>query len=276
MLKLLGFALALYAGLAAFVWFSQERLLFMPQGARAAARAPAGWAMEPVAFTARDGVRLRGVLVKPPGAPAPLVLYFGGNAEEATGSAADAPRLWGRHAVLLVNYRGYGESEGRPGERELVADALEIFDWAVARADIDGARVALHGASLGSGVAVQVAAARPVRCVVLSTPFDSVRAVASGVYPWLPVGLLIRHPFDSAARAPAIAAPALVLLAERDDVIPPVHGERLAAAWGGPVQRVVFAGRGHNDLFADPGYGQAIVAFLDRHLGPGATGKAAR
>lgn len=267
MLKLLLLAAALYAGVAGMVYFAQDGLMFMPQRAFAPPVAPPGWHLERVRISARDGTRIAGVLVKPGGTRSPLVIYYGGNAEEITGSAAEAPRFWGRRAVLLVNYRGYGESEGKPGEAELVSDALEVFDWAAKRPDLDPARIALHGASLGSGVAVQVAAARPVKCVVLSTPFDSARAVAAAIYPWLPVGLLMRHPFDSTSRAGNIKVPALVLIAAEDTIIPPRHAERLAAAWGGPVERVAFAGRGHNDLFTDPDYGAAIAGFLDRQLG---------
>lgn len=262
-----------YAGVAAFLWLAQDGMLFFPQPARGPAAAPPGWVLEPVSLAAADGTRLAGVLSLPPGAATarhPAVIYFGGNAEEVTASAREAGRRYGRRAVLLVNYRGYGESEGKPGEKALVSDAIELLDWAMARPDVDRRRVALHGQSLGSAVAVQAAAAREVACVVLSTPFDSARAVAADLYPWLPVGLLLRHPFDSAALAPSIRAPALVLIAGEDSIVPPKHAERLAEAWGGPVQRVRLDGAGHNDLYAHPHYETSIRAFLDRHLGPGA------
>jgi uncharacterized protein len=217
-----------------------------------------------VRFRARDGTQLAGVLVKPPLARAPLVIYFGGNAEEVTAYAPLAAQTYGERAVLLVNYRGYGDSTGKPGERELVADGIEIHDWAVARPDVDAARVALHGRSLGTGVAVQVAAARPPRCVILTSPFDSARAVAQRVYPWLPVALLIRHPFDSAARAPQLHMPALILMGSSDDIIPMSHSLRLASAWGAAAERVTFEGFGHNDISVSPKYDETIRAFLAR------------
>ena len=267
-LKFLLIAVAVgYLAIAALVWFGQERLLFYPQGPLGRASAPAGWSLEQVAFTTRDGTRLVGVLVRPPSERPPLVVYFGGNAEEVTAYAAEAATTYGERAVLLVNYRGYGESQGRPGEKAMVADAIELFDWAVARPDIDGARIALHGRSLGTGVAVQVAAARPtVRCVVLTSPFASARDVAQEIYPWLPVGLLMRHPFDSHARAAGLKMPLLVLMGDADDLIPKRHSERLADAWGGPVERQAYAGFGHNDVSVHPGYDAAIQAFLARHL----------
>ena len=266
-LKLLVAAIAIvYAAIVVVVWFVQERLLFYPQAVTIAPRAPAGWRMEEVAFTTRDGTRLGGVLLLPAASRPALVIYLGGNAEEVTGFAHAARETYGERALLLVNYRGYGASEGKPTETGLVSDAIELYDWARAHAGIDPARIALHGRSLGSGVAVQLAAARPVRCVILTTPFESALDVAKEVYPWLPVSLLMRHPFDSARRAPGIHVPALVLTGSADTLIPKHHADRLAAAWGGPVEHVTFEGFGHNDIDLSPRYAPAIQTFLDRRL----------
>jgi fermentation-respiration switch protein FrsA (DUF1100 family) len=248
----------------AAVWIAQERLLFYPQPPPAATRAPAGWRLEPIRHTAADGTVLAGVLALPPLERAPLLVYYGGNAEEVTSMAPLAAEAYGDRAVLLVNYRGYGASGGKPGERALVADAVEILDAVSRRPDIDATRIALHGRSLGTGVAVQVAAARPARCVLLTSPFASARDVAQEIYPWLPVGLLMRHPFDSAAHAPRLTMPALILMGEADDLIPRRHSERLASLWAGPVQREAFAGFGHNDVSLNPRYAAAVRAFLER------------
>ena len=253
-----------YAAILLLLWVAQERLMFMPVAASAPPAAPSGWRLEYVAFRARDGTQLAGVLVRPPLERAPLVIYYGGNAEEVTAYAASADRAYGARAALFVNYRGYGASGGTPGEKALVSDALELFDWAAGRADIDRERIALHGRSLGSGVAVAVAAAKPARCVVLSTPFDSALAVAAKIYPWIPVSWIMRHPFDSASLAPGVKQPALILIGEADTIIPRRHSERLAERWGGPVERRAFAGFGHNDLDLHPGYATAIREFLER------------
>jgi fermentation-respiration switch protein FrsA (DUF1100 family) len=248
------------------VWAAQERLMFYPQPPAPIPVAPAGWRIEEVALTTRDGTRLAGVLLLPPAARAPLVIYLGGNAEEVTAFAVAASETYGPRAVLLVNYRSYGGSQGRPGEKALVADAVELFDWAARRPDIDAGRIALHGRSLGTGVAVQLAAARPARCIVLTSPFASLRDVAREVYPWLPVGLLLRHPFDSGMHAPNLKMPALVLMGAADTLVPQRHSERLAGLWGGPAERASFAGLGHNDIQAHPEYARTIRTFLDRCL----------
>ena len=255
-----------YAAIAALVWLLQEKLIFYPREPAPLPLAPAGWRLEEVLHVTADGTRLAGVLVMPPAERAPLVIYFGGNAEEATSYAPEAERTYGARAVLLMNYRGYGRSAGRPGEKALVADAIELYDWAARRPGIDAQRIALHGRSLGTGVAVQVAAARPARCVVLTSPYASLVDVAKEVYWWLPVALLMRHPFDSASLAPRLRAPALVLVGEADNLVPPHHSRKLAAAWGGPVELVSLEGFGHNDLDVNPRYDAAIRAFLDRNL----------
>lgn len=260
------FIVVAYAAVVALMWLAQERLQFHPQPAMGPPTAPPGWSLEDVRFPARDGTVLAGTMARTAAARGPLVIYYGGNAEEVTAYASEAAAAYGGRAVLLVNYRGYGASGGRPGEREMVADAIELYDWAARRADVDPERIALHGRSLGSGVAVQVAAARPARCVVLTSPFASAREIASDIYFWAPVGLIMRHPFDSAALAPRLAMPALFLVGEADTLIPPRYSNRLADAWGGPVERVSFAGFGHNDISVNPRYAAAVQAFLARCL----------
>lgn len=255
-----------YAAAIVLTWAFQEKLLFYPRAVAAPAAAPRGWKLEEVRITAADGTLLAGVLVMPPVAKPPLVVYFGGNAEEVTAFAQDAAAAYGERAVLLVNYRAYGESGGTPGEKALVSDGIEVFDWAARRGDIDAARIAIHGRSLGTGVAVQVSAARAPRCVILTSPYTSMLDEARTHYPWLPVALLMRHPFDSAAYAPALHMPLLVLIGDADTLVPARLSERLASLWGGPVERLVLHGYGHNDLSIDPRYDAAIHAFLERSL----------
>jgi len=260
-------ALVGYGAVVVLVWFAQEKLLFYPQPPRGKPAAPSGWQLEDVGIATNDGTRLAGVLVSPAQQPrGPLVIYFGGNAEEVTAYASAAAQSYGPRAALLVNYRGYGESGGRPGEKAMVADGLAIYDWAAGRADVDPTRIALHGRSLGTGVAVQVAAARPARCVILTSPFTSALDVARSIYAWLPVALLMRHPFDSMAHAPRLEVPALFLMGDADTLIPMHLSQRLADAWGGPVERETMQGFGHNDLSMHPRYDAAVHAFLGRHL----------
>lgn len=256
---LLALALIIYP----FLYLMQDRMLFLRAGlsaqqlAWARAQAPDTEVRIPVA----DGVELHGWFVPAAGtAPAPLLIYFGGNAEEVSAMLAERPQLPG-WALLLVNYRGYGLSGGAPSQAALSADALAVHDWAARRPEIDPARIVAWGRSLGTGVAVQLAAQRPLAGVLLVSPYDSMAAVAQRHYPFVPVRWLLRHPFDALALAPAIRTPALAIAMAHDEVVPAHHSRRLMAAWGGPQQLLVFDDGDHNTLPARA-YWAAVTAFL--------------
>ena len=201
---------AIAIGVPAAAWLTQDGLIFFPQpvglhGAPAGARhAIHGHGRRRHAPSRLDRRGQR--------APAPTVIYFGGNAEEVSYTLADPrwPREW---SIVALNYRGYGTSEGKPGERELAADALSIYDAVAAREGIDRNRIVAFGRSLGTALAARVAAERPVAGVVLVSPYDSLAAIGSHHYPWLPVSLLLRHRFDAHADARRMQAPMLAIVA---------------------------------------------------------------
>lgn len=217
---------------------------------------------EQLHVSAADGVPLRGWLARAPGsAPHPLVIYFGGNAEEVSWMLdhLDAFAGWD---LALVNYRGYGRSGGQPSEQALLSDAVALYDHLTQRPDIDPARVVAMGRSLGSGVATYLASRRPLVGVILVSPFDSITAVAEGAYPMLPVRWLLGTRYDSAEIAPRLSMPLQMIVAERDEVIVPERSRRLYEVWGGPKQTVTIIAAGHNDLHLRPAYWQAIRDFL--------------
>jgi pimeloyl-ACP methyl ester carboxylesterase len=250
-------------GLPLVVYLAQDALIFyrqpLPEARRAevAQRFPA---VEEVFLDAADGTKLHAWHARAPG-KAPLVIYFGGNAEEVSWMLEELGQAPGV-AWLLVDYRGYGLSKGSPGEAALVADAVQWFDRALTFPEVDARRVVAFGRSLGSGVAVALAAQRPLAGLILATPFDSLAAVAKRYYWYLPVDWLLKHPFDSIGRAPNIKQPLLCLIAERDEVIPPLHGERLFDAWGGDKRKIVLQQAGHNTIDAHPLFWPAIREFL--------------
>jgi pimeloyl-ACP methyl ester carboxylesterase len=246
-------------GVPLFIWFFQERMLFFPRplDSRPASRPN----LEEVDIVAADGVKLRGWLVKGDGAPAPLVIYFGGNAEEVSWLVDLADQFAG-WSLLLVNYRGYGESEGKPGEKELLEDGLAIHDYAKGRADVSSERIVAMGRSLGSGVAVHLAAHRRLRGVLLVSPYDSIVAVAKRHYPFLPVSLMLRHRFDSLARVPQIEAPLLCLVASEDRVIPGAHSRALFEAWRGAKSWHEIPRSDHDSIAGEPEYWRSIADFL--------------
>ena len=240
---------ALVLGVPAAAWFAQDRLIFFPQPLASTTQLPAD--AQPLEVVAGDGTKLRGwrrpAQVAAPATsvtPAPVVLYFGGNAEEVSWTLADGrwPRSW---TIVAVNYRGYGNSEGKPGEAALVADALAIFDALAARPDVDRNRIVVFGRSLGTGVAVKLAAARPLAGTILVSPFDSMVEVGRTHYPWLPVALLLRHRFDSLDDARRAPMPLLAIVADNDSIIPRQRSAALYDAWAGPKSWLVVPATDH-------------------------------
>ena len=247
----------------ALLYVFQDALIFFPQPTPLQHREQfAGHAIT----LKHDGKQLQGWYV--PGVVSrsrPLVIYYGGNAEEVSGNLWDLPRLQAG-AYLFMNYRGYGGSQGKPSQKALCRDALHILDTMTDREKIPLEHVVLMGRSLGSGVAVYVASQRQVRGVILITPFDSLLNVARHHYPYLPVRLLLKHPFDSAVLAPAIRTPALIMIGREDTIIPNKRSTQLAQVWGGPVATVTIDHVGHNDIQLDPHYWETINQFLSETL----------
>ncbi len=262
-------AAAVAIGLPLIVYLAQDALIFyrqpLPEARRAeiAKRHPA---VREILLQAKDGTRLQAWHAGAASAlPRPLVIYFGGNAEETSWMLEETGNAPGT-SWLIVNYRGYGLSGGSRGEAALVSDALQWFDHVATLPGTDPARIYVFGRSLGSGVAVALAAQRPVARVILATPYDSLAAVAKRYYWYLPVDLLLKHRFDSIALAPSLKQPLLCLIAERDEVIPPVHGERLYDAWGGTKKKVVLQAAGHNSTDAHPLFWTSIREFLAQQV----------
>ncbi|PKO27284.1 MAG: hypothetical protein CVU36_20925 [Betaproteobacteria bacterium HGW-Betaproteobacteria-9] len=204
-----------------------------------------------------DGATLQISVRLKPGAPA--ILYFGGNAEDVSGTLPQLVRLFPDHALYLMHYRGYGQSTGEPGEPALHADARALYEH-VRR---EHTEIKLIGRSLGSGVAARLASEQVVARLALVTPYDSIEHVAVELYPWLPVRWLIRDRFDSAAVAGRISAPTMLIAAEHDTLIRPLRTAQLARHFKPGVARsVVVPGADHNDIGAHPVYDRALVEAL--------------
>jgi uncharacterized protein len=241
----IGAALLLYLGLCAALYVFQRSLLYLPQPARVNA---------PSLSLSVPGAELQVSVQERSGSQA--VLYFGGNAEDVSSSLAGMAARFPRHSVFALHYRGYGRSTGSPTEVALQADALALFDH-IAREKAD---ITIVGRSLGSGLAVSLAAQRTVSRLVLVTPYDSIEAVAAQHYPLFPVRWLIHDRFDAAGLAPSVRAPVTVIVAERDEVIPRARTDALVRRFApGVAQTVLLPGAGHNTLDGRADYEAALV-----------------
>ena len=243
----------IYLSFGAYLYLFQRKLIYYPTAADPSFRAAE------ITFE-NDGYRLHGWVLNPGKKRA--LIYFGGNSEPVSDRSAFFLELFADYSVYLVNYRGYGRSEGSPSEAALFSDALAIYDHVAARHD----GVSVYGRSLGSGVAVYLAVERPLDWLILLTPYDSIAEVAQGIYPWFPVRHLVRDRFDSAARAGAIDIPVFIASAEHDRVIAPRHTVALRDALvRAEIEYVQIAGAAHNDITGFAQYREAIARFVSAH-----------
>ena len=241
----------LYLGLCLLLFFTQRSQIYFPVRESPAPGATA------IRF-AMDGAEIKVWAVERGGRAA--LLYFGGNAEDVGASIGRFAERLPDHSLYFVNYRGYGGSSGRPSERALVRDAVGLYDRLRARHE----EISVVGRSLGSGVAVRLASERELRRIALVTPFDSLVNVARAHLRWLPVALLMRDRFDSASRAPAVSADALVVIAGEDEIVPRARSDALVAAFRSRPRVVVLEGARHNEIDLDPRYLDELAMFLGR------------
>ncbi|WP_158882883.1 alpha/beta hydrolase [Rhodanobacter sp. L36] len=244
-----GLLLVLYATFCTYLYFAQRHVLYQPG---------ASWLVRqtPDFNLHRGSVVLRGWVLNP-GRPKAL-LYFGGNGERIEDRRDDIARWFPDRTVYLLPYRGYAMSGGEPTEDALVHDAQALFDEAARH----HTNVAVIGRSLGSGVAVQLAAHRPVERLVLVTPFDSMLRVAQTQYPFAPVRWLLKDRYESSRYAVLIRCPVLVLRADDDLLVTADRTASLVASFPITPQQVVIEGEGHNTIQDDPEYERALKSFL--------------
>jgi pimeloyl-ACP methyl ester carboxylesterase len=240
------FAFSIYVAACAALFFLQRSMIYFPQPASH------GTAADRIKLSA-DGAQVQVSAKARPGTKA--LIYFGGNAEDVSASLAEMAAAFPDRSIFLMHYRGYGGSTGTPSEASLHADARVLFDLLhVTQKDI-----LVIGRSLGSGVAIRLAAERPVSRLVLVTPYDSIEGIAASQFPFFPVRLLLRDKFDSGSVAPKVKVPTLVVAAERDEVIPRASTDQLFLRFADGVAKMeVVPGTGHNTISDRPVYYQLL------------------
>ena len=226
----------------------QTQLLFPTDAVPPAGPLPANG--ERLQARTPDGETLHGVYLKPEKDLAglrTLVLGFGGNAWNAQEVAEYLHEAFPDAHVVAFHYRGYRPSTGSPSADALLADAPLVFQAAAARVRPD--RTMIVGFSIGSGVAASLAHIADVDGLILVTPFDSLKAVAAQLYPWLPVGPFFQHEIDTVEQLRGSRLPVAVLAAERDEIIPPPRTDALREKISNIALDRTIMGAGHNDIY---------------------------
>ena len=283
-----------------------RQLVFFPD--RAVTRTPADLGLDfaEVYFSTADGVRLHGWFIPAPaaaaqsdhpelaahsahpelvegppghsahpelvaGQPNLTILWFHGNAGNLGYQVDDlaALRQWTAANIFIFDYRGYGNSAGRPSERGFYRDARAAWRYLLTRPDIDPQRIILYGRSLGTAAAVELAAnppdGPPPYAVILYSPLTSLGDMAKAVHPRLPLHWLAGGQFNSLARIGGVSRPLLIIHSAADEIIPVEQGYRLFAAAPEPKQFLIPDAAGHNDTLdlSDTALGQGLTAFLN-------------
>lgn len=259
--------ITIYAAWLVALYSLQDSMLFPRQlaGARLPDTAVPTW-VERVHINAPTGERVEGWFVRAPGtasggedAGKPAVIFSHGNAEliDDQLQLVQAYRERGVH-VLLIEYRGYGDSQGKPSQEGIVRDAVAFHDWLAARPEVDRSKIVFHGRSLGSGVASQLAAERSPAALILESPFTS---VASFALRYGAPTFLIKSPFRTDRVLATLTCPILILHSRHDEIVPFSHGEKLHAIAKG--SRLIEMNGGHNDVMMNqPEYWRAVDEVL--------------
>jgi uncharacterized protein len=247
-----------------FLWMLQRYLMYLPFGDPGVPGAVGLAEAEEVEVRTEDGLALAGWFVPARDQPAPYtVLVFNGNAGNRAFRAPLARRLSDAGlSVLLFDYRGYGGNPGRPSEKGLAADARGARAYLAARHDVDPRRLVYFGESLGTGVAVALAAEHPPAALILRSPYTSMAELGQWHYPFLPVRRLLSDRYPSLDRIGEIGSPLLVIAGDRDSIVPPEQSVRLFEAAPEPKRLLMVPGAEHNDYVLLAG-DQLIEAMLD-------------
>ena len=261
----LGGILLAYAAIIVALYLGQRSLLYLPDTTRPRFGALAELGFREVTLTTADGLSLLS-WYRPPDRAAPVVAYFHGNGGHI-GYRTDRMIRFAQHGLgaLLLEYRGYGGNPGKPTEAGLYADAEAALDF-LRSEGVPANRLVLYGESLGSGVAVHIAAGREVAALILEAPFTRLADVAFYHYPYVPVPLLLHDRFDSLSNIGAVTAPILILHGERDRIVPARFGRALLAAAPEPKEGWFSAQADHGDI-AHFGGLDAVFDFIKRRVG---------
>jgi len=260
--------LGLCLGSLIYLYLVQDRLLYFPMSRISATPADIGLSFEAINLTTTDGVKLSGWFIPSENARG-VVLFFHGNAGNIS-HRLDSIEVFHRLglSVFIIDYRGYGLSEGKPSEQGTYLDAEAAWHYLVEEQHILPEQIVLFGRSLGGAVAVWLAQQHTPGVLILESTFTSVPDVGAKHYPFLPIRWLSRFQYNSLERLPTIQCPILIIHSPDDEIVPYNHGQQLFAAAPEPKAFLSLTG-GHNEGFLITGqtYEAGLANFINAYLG---------
>lgn len=252
MKSLLLLLIFIYLLMLGYIYLAQRSFIYFPEYTRPAS-------VQPNYEFRNDGLLLTGWVLNPKEKGA--ILYFGGNGESLEHNLPLFNEIFPGRAVYMVSYRGYGDSEGEPSEAGIYSDALALYDRVHAQHD----SISLIGRSLGSGVAVYLAANRDIEKLSLITPFASLEDLAHRQFPFFPVSLLLRDRYLSEQLVQKTSARTLILYAESDRIVPESSTQTLIAAFPANQVEVIKINRaGHNSISDFAEYKMGLREFFNK------------
>lgn len=267
--SIIGIIAAFYVGLSLLLFLFQSRFIYFPLRQIEATPAIIGLAYETMQFEAEDRVKLSGWFIPAEGA-SHIVLFFHGNAGNIS-HRLESIALFHRLglSVFIVDYRGYGQSEGSPSENGTYLDAAAAWRYLVEERGVDPEQIIIFGRSLGGAVATWLAHNHPPKALIIESTFTSVPDMGARQYPFLPVRLLARIHYNSLERIPQINVPILIVHSPDDEIIPYSHGQQLFQAANEPKAFLQLRG-GHNEGFIISGqpYEEGLKSFIEKYSQP--------
>ena len=243
--------------LAVFVlWRFQDRFIFPSYRSRRLKLDPAPSELQMI-HTAQDGTALEGFWLK--NQSDRLLVWFDGNSDNVNALLPEATNRFKNLDLLALNYRGYGQSGGQPSQDAILSDALDIYDTYASNYH----KVYLLGRSLGSGVASFLAGQRPASGLILITPFRSIRDLAQARFPLIPIGFLVRHPFESWRYLQTSDLPVALLGVKKDRITPEKQAQALKKHIHSLVHEEWLEGTTHAEVINHPRY----FDFIEESLG---------
>jgi len=266
LLKIILTVVLIYLGIVALAFFLQSRLVYFPRKEIGATPERVGLSYEAVWFQAADALKLSGWFI-PVEKPRGILLFCHGNAGNIS-DRLDSIKLF--HSIglstFIFDYRGYGQSEGKPTERGTYLDAEAAWSYLVNEREVSSDKIILFGRSLGGAVGAWLAREHAPGALILESTFTSIPDLGARLYPFLPVRLISRFRYSAIEYVKQAKCPVLVVHSRADELIPFRHGRRLFEAANEPKEFLEIAGS-HNEGFITTGqrYTDGLAAFLSRH-----------